>query len=565
MSSRSTTFDDPSALLSIQYKASNEDDGGDKRTNGDTIGKFTYTQDKWKLVKGDFGQVYVGRSVTAGSGKTGLDLVEVHYYVDETTSTAICIVVSVGGERYALGSNNTINVNRPSVTERLEGYVYARMESGSGNGDRTMLELLNQLDGFEASNKNQALSACSIFIELYKFSHFDPSDVTKMGMTDDLEASLQVLRGLYEYLHALSEVNPHVAEISMTCRLRIYNYEKVVARIAHHLNLDDPSKIRLTSHNWCIKKPEREPIKYRGVGHLSNMLTLNTWVYDSSTLAFWSKSSVDIEPRRIRLQSNSYTTNTLLDTITAETFQQTDIHSPTITIHESLIYSAFLRLPKEIGKEPDNNGSEVQNTDQMDHVSGVNNCDLDVEEDYYEDEYSDSEYVSIQRPAFYVTGEPDFDSGPPQDGLEYLRRVRRYQLQVSKGMLHYSVVYKFPSTNNQLRTSSNPRNQPPFKTARLLCNKFKGGKDKVMLVLAIRVMLLVLREIMQEGRQGWLNVIIIKVKVTWHAMHHPKMARNAEWFKEKAMLAEAQESGQILDEEQLAFLADLGIPDGQAA
>nr|GEW58381.1 hypothetical protein [Tanacetum cinerariifolium] len=62
--------------------------------------------------------------------------------------------------------------------------------------------------------------------------------------------------------------------------------------------------------------------------------------------------------------------------------------------------------------------------DQMDHVSGVNDGDLDVEEDYYEDEYSDSEYVSIQRPAFYVTGEPDFDSGPPQDGLEYLRRVR---------------------------------------------------------------------------------------------------------------------------------------------
>ncbi|GKC76976.1 hypothetical protein Tco_1127750 [Tanacetum coccineum] len=31
------------------------------------------------------------------------------------------------------------------------------------------------------------------------------------------------------------------------------------------------------------------------------------------------------------------------------------------------------------------------------------------------------------------------------------------------------------------------------------------------------------------------------------------------------MLAEAQESGQILDEEQLAFLADLGILDSQAA
>ncbi|GJY66381.1 hypothetical protein Tco_0468619 [Tanacetum coccineum] len=36
-------------------------------------------------------------------------------------------------------------------------------------------------------------------------------------------------------------------------------------------------------------------------------------------------------------------------------------------------------------------------------------------------------------------------------------------------------------------------------------------------------------------------------------------------FKEKMMLAEAQEAGQILDEEQLTFLADPGIPDGQAA
>ncbi|CAA6655996.1 unnamed protein product [Spirodela intermedia] len=44
-------------------------------------------------------------------------------------------------------------------------------------------------------------------------------------------------------------------------------------------------------------------------------------VADSSTFAFWSKSSVDFEPRRIRLQSNSYTTNTLLDTVTAATIQ----------------------------------------------------------------------------------------------------------------------------------------------------------------------------------------------------------------------------------------------------
>ncbi|GJR61413.1 hypothetical protein Tco_1503575 [Tanacetum coccineum] len=74
-----------------------------------------------------------------------------------------------------------------------------------------------------------------------------------------------------------------------------------------------------------------------------------------------------------------------------------------------------------------------------------------------------------------------------------------------------------------------------FKTEGILCNKFKGDKDKVILVLAIRVMLLVLRETMHECKQELLNVIIVK------------------------------ESGQVLDEEQLAFLVDLGIPNGQVS
>ncbi|GKD49946.1 hypothetical protein Tco_1278922 [Tanacetum coccineum] len=36
----------------------------------------------------------------------------------------------------------------------------------------------------------------------------------------------------------------------------------------------------------------------------------------------------------------------------------------------------------------------------------------------------------------------------------------------------------------------------------------------------------------------------------------PKRPRNAAWYKNKAMLAEAQEAGQILDEEQLTFLTE---------
>nr|GEZ90022.1 retrovirus-related Pol polyprotein from transposon TNT 1-94 [Tanacetum cinerariifolium] len=39
----------------------------------------------------------------------------------------------------------------------------------------------------------------------------------------------------------------------------------------------------------------------------------------------------------------------------------------------------------------------------------------------------------------------------------------------------------------------------------------------------------------------------------------PKRPRNSAWFKEKMLL----ESGQILDEDQLAFLADPGVVDVQ--
>nr|GEV80402.1 putative reverse transcriptase domain-containing protein [Tanacetum cinerariifolium] len=43
----------------------------------------------------------------------------------------------------------------------------------------------------------------------------------------------------------------------------------------------------------------------------------------------------------------------------------------------------------------------------------------------------------------------------------------------------------------------------------------------------------------------------------------PKRLRNAAWYKDKAMLAEAQEDRQV-NEEQLIFLVDPRVPDGQA-
>ncbi|KAL8200375.1 hypothetical protein R6Q57_011714 [Mikania cordata] len=50
--------------------------------------------------------------------------------------------------------------------------------------------------------------------------------------------------------------------------------------------------------------------------------TVTKWeVLDSIIFAFWTKSSVDINARRVRLKSNSYTTTKILDMVAAASFQ----------------------------------------------------------------------------------------------------------------------------------------------------------------------------------------------------------------------------------------------------
>nr|GEV33994.1 hypothetical protein [Tanacetum cinerariifolium] len=50
----------------------------------------------------------------------------------------------------------------------------------------------------------------------------------------------------------------------------------------------------------------------------------------------------------------------------------------------------------------------------------------------------------------------------------------------------------------------------------------------------------------------------------WSLCTKPKRKRVDSWFKDKVLLVQAQANGQILNEEELAFLADPRIPEGQA-
>ncbi|GJU72932.1 retrovirus-related pol polyprotein from transposon TNT 1-94 [Tanacetum coccineum] len=90
---------------------------------------------------------------------------------------------------------------------------------------------------------------------------------------------------------------------------------------------------------------------------------------------------------------------------------------------------------------------------------------------------------------------------------------------------------RFPTTNNQLRTSSNLRNQATIQDGRVTVQQARVIKCY---------------NCQGEGHMA-------------RQCTQPKRPRNVAWNKEKAMLTEAQEARQILDEEQLAFLAYSGI------
>ncbi|GJX21565.1 integrase, catalytic region, zinc finger, CCHC-type containing protein [Tanacetum coccineum] len=112
---------------------------------------------------------------------------------------------------------------------------------------------------------------------------------------------------------------------------------------------------------------------------------------------------------------------------------------------------------------------------------------------------------------------------------------------INKAMAVLSVVAsRFSSTNNQLRTSSNLRNQATIQDGSGRNNA--TGQGKVVKCY---------------NRQGEGHMA--------RQCTQPKRKRDSVWFKEKVLLVQAHDDGKELDEEQLAFLADLGVADGQVA
>ncbi|GJZ80221.1 retrovirus-related pol polyprotein from transposon TNT 1-94 [Tanacetum coccineum] len=127
------------------------------------------------------------------------------------------------------------------------------------------------------------------------------------------------------------------------------------------------------------------------------------------------------------------------------------------------------------------------------------------------------------------------------------------------------MALRFPSTNNQLRTSSNLRNQATIQDERATVQQVQGRQGQSFTGTRTKG-----NATSSGGNNPAGQARVVKCYNCQGKSHmarqctKPKRPRNSAWFKEKMLLVQAQESGRVLDEEQLAFLAEPGVADGQA-
>ncbi|GJZ15386.1 retrovirus-related pol polyprotein from transposon TNT 1-94, partial [Tanacetum coccineum] len=121
----------------------------------------------------------------------------------------------------------------------------------------------------------------------------------------------------------------------------------------------------------------------------------------------------------------------------------------------------------------------------------------------------------------------------------------------------------YPTTNNQLRNSSNPRQQATINNGRVTLQPIQGRQTS----LAAGTTRTYTPGASGSNSRKQRTVICYNCKGEGHMSKQctkPKRKRDDSWFKDKVLLVQAQASGQILHEEELAFLADPGILEGQA-
>ncbi|GKE58868.1 retrovirus-related pol polyprotein from transposon TNT 1-94 [Tanacetum coccineum] len=173
---------------------------------------------------------------------------------------------------------------------------------------------------------------------------------------------------------------------------------------------------------------------------------------------------------------------------------------------------------------------------------------------YPSNDYQSSVHHNVYSPSSSI---PQLEYAPTKgdDPIDAINHMMSFLTAV--------VTSCYPTTNNQLRNSSNPRQQATINDGRVTLQPIQGrhtsfaaGTTRTYTPGASGS---------NSGKQR--TVICYNCKGKGHMSKQctkPKRKRDDSWFKDKVLLVQAQVNDQILHEEELAFLADPGIAKGQA-
>nr|GEU80363.1 hypothetical protein [Tanacetum cinerariifolium] len=121
------------------------------------------------------------------------------------------------------------------------------------------------------------------------------------------------------------------------------------------------------------------------------------------------------------------------------------------------------------------------------------------------------------------------------------------------------VTSRYPATNNQLRTSSNPRQQATINNERVTIQPIHGRQNS-MIAGSSRPYTSGSSRSSRKQRV----IVCYNCKGECHMSKQctkPKRKRDEAWFKDKVLLVQAQANGQVLQEDELEFLVDPGIAE----
>nr|GEX05993.1 hypothetical protein [Tanacetum cinerariifolium] len=124
------------------------------------------------------------------------------------------------------------------------------------------------------------------------------------------------------------------------------------------------------------------------------------------------------------------------------------------------------------------------------------------------------------------------------------------------------VTSQYPPTNNQMRNSSNPRQQATINNGRVAVQPIQGRQNSLAAGTSRPY---------PSGPSGnnlgkQRTVVCYNCKGKGHMSKQcikPKRKRDEAWFKDKVLLVQAQANRKILHEKELEFFADLGIAEAQ--